>query len=147
MAISTHRHSTPTRSRSRRGAATVELSLVLPLLLFLFVAAMDYSRVFYASVIVANCARNGAMYASDQNLADRSLYATLQAAVEADAQDLAQPLTVTTKEGSDTSGYGWVEVTVSYPFRTVLTYPGIPSQVDITRMVHMRKLPVDDSAE
>jgi Flp pilus assembly protein TadG len=146
MAISMHRRWRLTRRRSRRGAATVELSLVLPLLLFLFVAAMDYSRVFYASVIVANCARNGAMYASDPNLADRSLYTTLQEAVAADAKDLTEPLTVTTKQGSDTSGYDWVEVTVAYPFRTVLTYPGIPSQVDITRTVHMRKLPTDESA-
>ena len=147
MAHLTNRHSTPTRSKPRRGAATVELSLLLPLLLFLFVAAMDYSRVFYASVIVANCARNGAMYASDPNLADRSLYVSLQEAVEADASDLTQPLTVSTQEGSDARGYDWVEVTVKYPFRTVLTYPGIPSQVEIVRTVHMRKLPVDDSAD
>jgi Flp pilus assembly protein TadG len=132
-------------ARSRRGAATVELSIVLPLLLFLFVVTMDYSRVFYASVIVANCARNGALYASDPNVANRSPYETLQQAVEADAADLTQPLSVTSREGEDTHGYGWVEVTVTYPFKTVLTYPGVPSHVEIVRTVHMRKLPTDET--
>src|SRR6478752_6554265 len=97
-----HARKNPLRARRRRGAATVELSIVLPLLLFLFVATMDYSRVFYASVIVANCARNGALYASDPNIADRSPYETLQEAVQADASDLTQPLTVTSHEGDDT---------------------------------------------
>lgn len=127
--------------RQRRGAATVELSLVLPLLAFLFVIGLDYSRVFYASVIVANCARNGALYASDENVADRSLYEDLQQAVQADASDLTEPLTVSSVEGTDAAGYARVEVTVTYPFRTVLSYPGIPSTVNITRIVHMRKVP------
>lgn len=117
---------------------------MLPLLLFLFVVVMDYSRVFYASVIVANCARNGALYASDPNVANRSPYDTLEQAVAADARDLSEPMTVTSREGEDTHGYGFVEVTVTYPFRTVLTYPGIPSQIEIIRTVHMRKLPDED---
>jgi Flp pilus assembly protein TadG len=131
--------------RCRRGAATVELSLVLPLLAFLFVIGLDYSRVFYASVIVSNCARNGALYASDQNVADRSPYEDLQQAVLADASDLTEPLTVSSREGSDTSSYDWVEVTVTYPFKTVISYPGIPSQVNISRTVHMRKVPSEEN--
>jgi len=128
--------------RSRSGAATVELSLLLPMLVFLLLAGMDYSRVFYASVIVSNCARNGALYASDQNVADRSPYTTVDEAVKADAPDLAGALTVTTTSGTDAQGYGWVQVRVVYPFHTVITYPGIPSQVDISRSVRMRVVPV-----
>jgi TadE-like protein len=33
--------------------------------LLIFMGAVDYSRVFYVSVTVANCARNGALYASN----------------------------------------------------------------------------------
>jgi Flp pilus assembly protein TadG len=133
------------RQTRRRAAATVELSIVLPLLVFLFVVGMDYARVFQTTVIVANCARNGALWASDPNLAQRSDYETLAQAVQADAADLSEPLTVTSREGEDTSGYGWVEVTVVYPFRTVLTWPGVPSQLQITRTVHMRKVPSDEA--
>ena len=59
----------------------VELAVVLPLLVFLFVVGMDYARVFQATVVVTNCARNGAMYASDSNLANLSNYESLEEAV------------------------------------------------------------------
>ena len=128
-------------ARLRKGAATVELAMLCPFLIFLFVAGLDYSRVFYASVVTANCARNGALYASDRNVADRSPYETLEAAVLADATDLSGTLQISRLEGVDARGYGWVEVTVVYPFETVVNYPGIPSRVDISRTVRMRKIP------
>jgi len=131
------------RCYSRRAAATVELALLLPFLVFLLLAGMDYSRVFYASVIVSNCARNGALYASDANMADRSAFDTLQDAVKADASDLnTSLLQVTEIEGTDAQGYGWAQVTVTYPFQTVVNYPGIPSLIPITRTTRMRKVPI-----
>jgi Flp pilus assembly protein TadG len=130
------------RSNHRAGAAIVELSLLLPMLLFLLLAGMDYSRVFKTSVIVCNCARNGALYASDPNISDRSQFDTLDAAIRADASELdASLLNYTTQEGTDASGYGWTQVTVTYPFQTVINYPGIPSSVVISRMVRFRKVP------
>src|SRR5262249_16086529 len=122
---------------ARSGAATVELSLLLPILLFLFFAGMDFSRVFCACVIVSNCARIRALYLSDQNLADTSPYATVEEAIAADSSDLGGSLQVTTLTGTDLQGYGWAEVTVVYPFQTVIAYPGIPSQVTISRTVRM----------
>ena len=127
------------------GTATVELSVLLPFLAFLFVAGLDYSRVFYTSVIVSNCARNGALFASDFTMADQSPYETLEQAVYADATDLTGEFEITSQEGKDAQGYGWVEVTVVYPFETVVTYPGIPSEVNIKRTVRMRKLPQNES--
>jgi Flp pilus assembly protein TadG len=130
------------KTQARRGAATVELSLVLPMLVFMLLVGMDYSRVFYASVIVANCARNGAMWLSDPNLADKSNYSTVEEAVAADATDLIGSLQVSTQTGTDSFGYGWAQVTVVYPFQTVINYPGIPNQVNISRTVRMRSIPV-----
>ena len=49
----------------RHAAAAAELAILLPFLAFAFVIAVDWSRIFYYSVIVTNCARNGALYASD----------------------------------------------------------------------------------
>lgn len=131
------------RSHARRAVATVELALLLPFLIFMLLAGMDYSRVFYASVIVSNCARNGALWASDANLADHSAYDTVHDAAAADAVDLdITQLQVTEVDGTDTQGYGWAQVTVSYPFQTVISYPGIPSPIQITRTTRMRKVPV-----
>ena len=49
---------------ARRGVAAVELAIVLPFLCFLLIVAIDYARIFYFSLTVANCARNGALYAT-----------------------------------------------------------------------------------
>ena len=54
---------TPIRAK-RSGAAALELAILLPLLIFLFIIGIDYARVFYSTVTITNCARNGAIYGS-----------------------------------------------------------------------------------
>jgi len=126
---------------SRRGAATVELALVLPFLVFLLVASVDFARVFYYSIAVANCARNGAMFGSNSALADLLPYSSITEAALAEAKGLDVPPTVQSREGIDGQGNEFVEVTVNYLFRTVTNFPGIPSSVNISRTVRMRKTP------
>src|SRR5262245_40355387 len=88
--------------RRRRGAAVAELAIVLPLLAFLFLIAVDYCRIFYYSQIVANCARNGALYEGDAYAASRSLYADYDAAARADAPSpMNTELKVSKTTGSD----------------------------------------------
>src|SRR5687768_2079525 len=48
----------------RRGAVAVELAVVAPLLVFLLLIAVDFARIFYTSLTLANCARNGALFES-----------------------------------------------------------------------------------
>jgi Flp pilus assembly protein TadG len=122
----------------RRGAAVVELAILLPLLCFLFVVTVDFARVFYYSLTIANCARNGALYASDPVAAAMSPYTSVQQAALADATNLTPTPTVT----SSSSGSGYVEVTVTYQFRTITHYPGVPETVNLTRTVRMRQAPV-----
>jgi len=50
----------PVRS-VRRGVAATELALLLPFLCFLFVITIDFARVFYFDLTVANCARNAGL--------------------------------------------------------------------------------------
>lgn len=136
----------PLKSRAdRRGAATVELSLVLPFLIFLLVASVDFARVFYYSITVANCARNGAMFGSNDSLADALPYETIEEAALADAKGLGTQPAVSSRYGTDSQGYPYVEVTVTYPFRTVTGFPGIPRSMDVTRTVRMRVTPEVDS--
>jgi Flp pilus assembly protein TadG len=125
----------------RRGAAVVELAIVLPLLVFLFVVAIDYCRLFYFSQIVGNCARNGAMYCCDPYSPMRSLYADTEAAALADAFDpMRSEMEVTTETDSDSYGE-YARVTVTYPFKTITRYPGIPRTVTITRVAQTRIAP------
>jgi hypothetical protein len=50
---------------SRRGAAVAEAAILLSIISFLFVVPIDLARVFYYSLALKNCARNGAYYTSD----------------------------------------------------------------------------------
>jgi Flp pilus assembly protein TadG len=125
----------------RRGAATVELALLAPFLAFLFVIATDYARIFYYSVTVANCARNGALYGADPFAATESPYASIEEAAQADASNLNPLPSVTSSSGTDSSGQRYVEVTVHYTFHTLTKYPGVPDTVALTRTVRMRVAP------
>ncbi len=123
--------------RHRRGVAVVELAVVLPLLAFLFVIAVDFGRLFYYSVTITNCARNGAMYACDPTGAVNSPYSSTNQAALADAANISPAPTVTSSTGSDNSG-SYVQVTVSYNFRTITQFPGVPNNFTLTRTVKMR---------
>jgi Flp pilus assembly protein TadG len=124
----------------RRGAAAVEFAVLLPFLCFAFVAAVDYARVFYYSIAVSNCARNGALYGSaDQAHALDSAGITAAARVDAINLDLTQ-VGVTSSTDSSTSPT-YVEVSVTYPFTTIVHYPGIPGQTSLNRTVRMSVVP------
>ncbi|MBI1916029.1 MAG: pilus assembly protein [Planctomycetes bacterium] len=131
----------PQGGARRRGAAAVELALLLPILTFLLLITIDYCRLFYYSQIVTNCARNGAVYASDPFAAAESPYPDLDTAAKADASSDIQPqLHVSSTNGTDTNGT-YTRVTVTYTFNTITSYPGIPSSVTITRTVQVRVAP------
>jgi hypothetical protein len=128
----------------RRAVAAVELAFLLPFLCFLFVVAVDFARVFYFSVTIANCARNGALYESDPYARAQSPYKNVTEAALADASNLNDPLNpskVNSTTGIDANGYPYVEVTVLYKFKTITNFPGIPGTVDLNRTVRMRVAP------
>ena len=130
--IATSRRSSDGR---RRGAATVELAILLPFLCLFCLGAIDYARAFSYAVVVANCARNGAMYASDPNATADTPYTSLTQAALADAGGISPTPTVTSANGTDSNGDKYVDVTVSYTFQTLVSYPGIPSTITLTRTV------------
>jgi len=126
---------------ARRGSASVELALLLPLLGLLFLITVDFARLYYHYSIVTNCARNGALYSSDPTTATESPYPNLTAAALADAPDLSPQPTVSSTNGTDSSGNLYVEVTVVYPFTTISSYPGLSNPINLTRTVRMRVAP------
>jgi Flp pilus assembly protein TadG len=125
----------------RRGAAALELVLLLPMLCFIGLASIDYSRLFYAWATLADCARNGALFASDPSFATSTNFTTIQQAAQADATNLSPLPTVTSTTGNDSNGIAYVKVTVTYTFQTVVSYPGIPSSVTLTRALQMAATP------
>ncbi len=129
------------RRASRRGVACVELAVLLPLLLFLFLIAVDYGRIFYFSVTLQNCARNGAIYGSDPLAVTQSPYTSLQQAALAEATNLSPAPTITSTSGNDASGNPYVEVTAVWQFHSVSNFPGIPGTTTLSRKVRMRSAP------
>lgn len=123
--------------REQRGAAVVELAVLLPLLIFLFVISVDFARVYYFSVTLTNCARAGALYASDPTTASESPFANVTEAALADATNLSPAPTVASTEGTDQYGQRYAEVTVRHTFRTLTGFPGVPNEVNLARTVRM----------
>ncbi|MCI0377032.1 MAG: pilus assembly protein [Gemmataceae bacterium] len=123
----------------RRGVAAVELAILLPFLVFIFLVAVDFCRVFYASQIVENSARNGALFAAKvYNYSTwRGSIDSIEKAVRADASNLDQSKLTVKSSTSSTD----VAVTVSYQFATIASFPVIPSKYTITRTVHMKLAP------
>lgn len=125
-------------SINRRAAATVELALVLPLLIALFGMVVDFSRSFRYSLTLAACARNGAMYASDPTIEAKSPFEDVTEAALAGTEILAETPTVTSTQFTDSHGYDCVQVTVSYPFETILGCPGFQNDFTLSRTAIMR---------
>ena len=140
-------------NRARTGHAILELAILVPaLMLFLFGAA-DFGRIFYASMEVANAAAAGAIYGA-QTVGTAKNLSRIQQAARNEAQDLkASSLSVTASQfcqcsdgssvpcsGSCASGRVelYVSVTATYPFQTLVNYPGIPSQTTISKTSVMR---------
>ncbi len=127
-------------ARRRSGAAAVELAVLLPYLTFLCVIAADWARLFYFSIEVNDCAKSGALYASDPIYAAQSRYTTVKDAAMAEATELASSATVTS--GITTVGGNlYVTVTVAVPFNTITNFPGVPSSQTVSRTVQMRVTP------
>jgi Flp pilus assembly protein TadG len=133
------KHSTKP-SRRRKAVATAELAILLPVLVTLFVGVVDFARVFYYAMTVTNCARNGALWLCDPVNATQSQYTTLQQAATADAPNLSPTPNVTSTNGTDANGEPYVEVTVTYDFKTVSGFPLFPSPFTLTKTVRMRTI-------
>ena len=124
--------------RDRRGVAAVEFALLLPFLLFALLATVDYCRVFYCSLTVSNCARNGALYGSaDQVHAQDTSGIATATRLDASNLNLAQMQVSSSTDNSVT----YLDVRVTYPFTTFAQYPGIPRQTTLSRTVRMSVVP------
>jgi Flp pilus assembly protein TadG len=124
---------------NRRGASVVELAVCLPLLVFLFVIAVDFARVYFVSITLANSARAGALYASDPATMDESPFANVTEAALADATNLTPAPTITQTNGTDGTGRAFVEVRAAYTFSTISQFPGVPNNLQVTRRVRMAR--------
>lgn len=144
------------RSKSRqRGSVLVEFAIMFPMMVIMALGTADFARVFYAGIAVANAARAGVQFGS-VSAGNAGDFPGMQQAATADAanQGLTGVTAVATNfcgcNGSSTAvncntgtcgaaaPNGYVKVTVSYSYNTLVNYPGIPSTIAFVRSATMR---------
>lgn len=143
--------------RSQRGTSMTEFALIAPVFIFMLVGIVEVGRYTYFAILAQHAARAGVQYAA-QNLetaADASVSGPSTAsAAAADAQSLSQwhvtswvtctnnmqaALCPSGTSGQVSSGLVYyVGVKVTGTFKTLLNYPGIPTNVPITGTALMR---------
>jgi Flp pilus assembly protein TadG len=127
------------KATKRQGSVVAEFALLAPLLALLFVVGIDFSRLFYYSLTIQTCARNGALWGCDPTAAAlTSPYTSVTQAALADAGNISPTPTVTSTSGTDGDGNSYIEVSVSYTFHTITNYPLVPSTINLVRTVRMR---------
>ena len=137
--------------RSETGGAMVELAVIVPVLVLIAIGVMDYARVYFTSVAVANAARAGAEWgAYEMGRVNRSTENQNFA-----KQDGAEAGVITVTSGSycECSGakvscsttcgaYGnprvFVTDTASKTVTMLLRYPGLPATVTVRRAATFR---------
>ncbi len=147
------RRSLEAKGRAAAGVATVEMAFLTPLLLLMVLGICDFGRVYYTAITLAHAARAGAAYGSQSN-ASASDIAGMEQAAREEAQDL-DGISVTAERFCECPDAGtvdcvtgicvagvapelYVKVTASKTFKTLVSYPGIPDTLQMSRVAIVR---------
>ncbi len=122
----------------------LEFALILPLLMTIVLGCVDFGRFVYTYIAVHNAARAGAGAVMDKNIGGNVtpiLISNVNAAVQLDMSNFTFPAGFAPSvELIRESNVRRVRVGVTYPFDTLIPWPGIPSHLDLTHSVEMRLL-------
>ena len=130
----------------RAGAAATELAISMPLLLLVGLAAADFGRIAHFAQIVSNAARTAAETGATHGFTEHTR-TSWEAGVRQAAIDELRSIpsfndalaTYASSAIVDGNGLAHIEVTVSYPFRTTVSWPLLPSEVRLQRRFEIRQ--------
>jgi len=139
-------HASEIRRKRQRGNAVIEFALGSTLLFLLLGGVSDFARLFYYANIVSNSAHAGiqlGMYnASAPDLTAMQTAALAEpgslTGLTANASKYCQcagttgTVSCTSTCTGGTTPQMYLQVTTSYPFNTVVTWPSIPSTVNVS---------------
>ena len=138
--------------KSARGQASVELALSIPLLLMMFLVVVETGRAFYIAISVANAARAGVQYGS-QNLTTAADSAGMQTAAANDAPNIVGMTTAATHfcvcsdgtastcAATDCAGSHrliYTQVNTSAPYSPLINFMGILPTMTVPGQAVMR---------
>jgi Flp pilus assembly protein TadG len=132
--------------RIRAGVVATEFAVICPLLLLLGLACADFGRIAHFHEVIANAARSGAQTGATRQFTDftrafweaevrQSVIDEMQNLQGFNESELSYSLSTTT----DADGLAHVVVDVSYPFRTSVSWPGLPSETELQQRVQFRQ--------
>lgn len=145
------KYRSPKGHRHRRGATAVEFALVLPVMVTLLLGTVDFGRFAYTQIAVTNAARAGAAFGS-MNPYSSATQTNWQTKVIAATRDemfqqtgyVAGNLAVTVTPIAEGGGLWRVRVQASYPFQTLISWPGLPGSggtpITLQRTVVLRAI-------
>lgn len=130
----------------RRGAAAVEAALVLPVLAVFLFGCADFGRAIHAQIAITNAARVGAEYGATHrfNAATRPAWeARLRESVLEEAASLAgldpDALDIVIEIDEPAPDDLRVRVLAAYPYRTAVSWPGLPDTLVLRHQATMRQ--------
>ena len=132
------------RKPCRHGLATVELALVLPLLMLIILGCVDFGRFAYTYIAVTNASRTGASFGALNPFTTATQTTWTNEVRQKVVDDMSafpdfDPINnIQFSRSIDAGGLWRVRVQVTYPYKCIVSWPGIPSQVNLTRAVAMR---------
>ncbi len=135
------------RGLHRRAATALEFAVILPVLLTLVLGCVDFGRFAHTYIVVTNAARAGASFATvnPYTAETYSLWKDcVRDAVEQEMTGLnrfdAEELAVLTTVIAGTAPQWDAQVEVSYPFQTLIDWPGLPNSIELRQSVVMRTI-------
>lgn len=140
------RHQPNMSPHRRSGTAATEFALALPLLMTLLLGCVDFGRVGYHAIALANAAGAGAHYGATHRVTDYTRSDWEQNIRDVVTEDFgAVPnfnedfLSVTVETMDEGDGVVRVKVNAQYPFVTIVNWPGLPHTVDLSQTVEFRQ--------
>lgn len=143
------------KANRRRGGSMVEFAVTMPLLLLMTVAASDFSRIFWESIVMSRAAETGAKYGAESHQSS-SKYADMQRVASNSSSHIANatPTAERLCDCPDAPGswidclntqcpnYGtpraYARVSVTKTFSTMGYYPGLQRDTNMTWRGYMR---------
>jgi hypothetical protein len=140
----------------RRGVAATEFALILPLFLLIVLGCIDFGRFAHTYIAVTNGARAGAGFAIMNPFSDNTAVAWQAELRQAVVDEMQQVMAADPKFGEadllvfppdqgggdgrtfEDGGFWRIRIEVTYPFETIIPWPGIPNRVDLSRVTEMR---------
>jgi Flp pilus assembly protein TadG len=131
---------------SRYGAAATEFALTAPVLILFALACMDFGRIAFVAEVVTNAARTGAETGGTRQFTSETETLWRSQIEEAIVQEMSNlpdfqqgDLETNIATSTDSDDIVLVTVDVEYPFRTLVSWPGLPSEVQLREHVQYRQ--------